>query len=463
MIDRLRSLVGNRSILLQLGAVILLCQVLAQGISVAILFWRFEPPDVLRLTSLQTVEAITAYKLLAQADVRERTVLVDLLGRSTMGVTVAPTADVGAASAVEPGVGHVLKGLAMAAPDLVLRASPVATDGGPATRVALALGDGSSIIFDPRIDAHTITLPRVLVTLQISIAVVSLGLLSLWAVRMLTAPVGRLAASAERFAIDLDPTPMRETGPAELRKLAHAFNTMRERIRTLLESRSRMLAAVSHDLRTPLTRLRLRTEAQDEGDDKDRSLKDIAAMDRMIGQALSYLRDQASPSRRELVELSALVETVCDDFGDTGHRVRFSGHRNLIMECEPDLLVRALSNLIDNAIKFGGSADVDLAMRSASEAVIRIEDEGPGIPDADKFMAFEPFSRGDAARPSKGADGFGLGLAIARQIIERHGGVVTLHDRLPRGLAVQVVLPLKAALGVPADGGRTAPHREMAA
>jgi signal transduction histidine kinase len=203
-----------------------------------------------------------------------------------------------------------------------------------------------------------------------------------------------------------------------------------------------MLAAVSHDLRTPLTRIRLRAEAQGDSEERERTLRDIAAMDRMIGQALSYLRDQASPDASERVDLATLAKTVCDDFTDIGKHVVFEGPRHVVVACEPDLITRALTNLIENAVKFGDRAEVTLAMRSASEAVIHIRDNGPGIPDPDKALAFEPFSRGDAARTARGADGFGLGLAIARQIIEKHGGRITLHDNQPHGLDVQVVLPV---------------------
>jgi signal transduction histidine kinase len=267
--------------------------------------------------------------------------------------------------------------------------------------------------------------------------------MSLWGLKMLTAPLRRLAESADRFAIDLDPTPLDEQGPTEIRTLARAFNTMKERIRQLLDSRSRMLAAVSHDLRTPLTRLRLRAESLPDSDDKERMLKDVVTMDRMIGHALSYLRDQASPTTRERVDVATLLEAICDDFADTGHKAAFEGPRNVVLECEPDLLTRAISNLVDNALKFGGSAKVILETRSPSDIVIRIEDEGPGIPDDAKFMAFEPFSRGDQARGAPETEGFGLGLAIARQIVERHGGQITLHDRKPRGLTVQIVLPVR--------------------
>jgi signal transduction histidine kinase len=223
---------------------------------------------------------------------------------------------------------------------------------------------------------------------------------------------------------------------------------MRSRIRDLLESRSRMLAAVSHDLRTPLTRLRLRAEALPEGEDKDRMLRDLGTMNGMISQSLSYLRDQATKGRMDRIDVSALLDTIADDFADTGHEVTFEGARNVVIVADHELLIRAISNVVDNAVKFGGAAEIGLTLPSPSQIAITVTDHGPGIPDPQKQAAFEPFSRGDAARHQGEDDaqgnGFGLGLAIARQIVERHGGAITLHDAEPEGLTVKISLPIFA-------------------
>jgi signal transduction histidine kinase len=445
MITTFRSFLLDRSILLQVGSVLVACQLLAHVLTVGFMVWRFERPDLLSATSVSTVQAVGFYEVLAKAEPSERPALITAIRRGHPTVSLVGQNDLPPFLGAPEWRNTMFDGLNKAMPLLGSKAVVVRekTHNTVNDLVAIRFEDGHSLLFDPEIGNQRANLPRLVVPLFVMMLVLPLAVLALWGVKMLTAPLRQLAASAERFSIDLDPTPLPAKGPAELAKLAHAFNAMKSRIRQLVDSRSRMLAAVSHDLRTPLTRMKLRAEAQDDSDERDRTLRDIGTMDRMIGHALSYLRDQASAAKRERVDLTALVETVSNDFADTGKAVRFEGQRHIVLECEPDLLTRALSNVIDNAIKFGGKADVSVAMRSASEVVIHVRDEGPGIPDEDKFMVFEPFSRGDSSRASTGADGFGLGLAIARQIVERVGGAVTLHDRQPQGLDVQIVLPVQ--------------------
>jgi signal transduction histidine kinase len=447
MTAKIRSLLLDRSILLQVGAVLVICQLLAHLLTISFMLWRFERPDLLSATSVSTVQAVGFYDVLAKAEPAERAVLQAAIERAhpTVSVVQSDQLPPPATSAARRSV--MFDGLVKAMPDLARKAVLIRGEnsGQQNDAIAISLGEGRSLVFDPEVGNQRVNFPRLVVPLFISILVLPLAVLALWGLKMLTAPLRQLAMSAERFSIDLDPTPHLANGPAEIVKLAHAFNTMKGRIRQLVDSRSRMLAAVSHDLRTPLTRIRLRAESLPENDDRERMLKDVVTMDRMIGQALSYLRDQASPTTRERVNLHTLLESICDDFNDMGRQASFSGPRNVVLECEPDLLTRAISNIVDNAIKFGGRAAVTMEMRSPSEVTVRVEDVGPGIPDDRKFMAFEPFSRGDQARGAPETEGFGLGLAIAKQIIERHGGQITLHDREPTGLSVQIVLPVSNA------------------
>jgi signal transduction histidine kinase len=445
MIAHMRSFLLDRSILIQIGAVLIACQLVAHAMTISFTMWRFERPDLLTATSVSTVQAIGFYSVLAKAEPAERAVLEKAIQRSHPTVRLAAQGEQLGALGAPAWRNAMLDGLTKAMPEMSEKATALRTSVGDTGNdlIVIRFDDGGAFAFDPEVGKQRLTLPRLVVPLFLSMLALPLVVLALWGVRMLTAPLRQLAMSAERFSIDLDPTPLPAKGPAEIVKLAHAFNTMKGRIRQLVDSRSRMLAAVSHDLRTPLTRMKLRAEAQEDSEERDRTLRDIGTMDRMIGQSLSYLRDQASLAKPERTDLTTLVETVCNDFADMGKTVRFDGQRNIVLECEPDLLTRALSNLVDNAIKFGHKAEVTVAMRSAAEAVIHVLDEGPGIPDDDKFMVFEPFSRGDTSRTFEGTDGFGLGLAIARQIVERIGGSITLHDRLPHGLDVQIILPIK--------------------
>jgi signal transduction histidine kinase len=438
----------TNSILLQAGAVLLVCQILAHGLTIAFMLWRFERPDLLTATSVSTVQAIGLYEALNQATDAERGAIEAAILRAHPTIKIIDASAASEAGREVLSGNDMFEGLLRARPNLRSTAKILsgATGRVDDDLIAVPLNNGRLFVFVPEIGERTMTFPRIVGMLFVAMLVVPLAFLSLWGLKMLTAPLRQLSVNADRFAIDLDPTPMAEQGPTEIRTLARAFNTMKGRIRQLLDSRSRMLAAVSHDLRTPLTRLRLRAESLPDSDDKERMLKDVVTMDKMIGHALSYLRDQASQTVRERVDVATLLESICDDFADTGRNATFEGPRNVVLECEPDLLTRAISNLVDNALKFGGIAKVSLQTCSPSDIVIRIEDEGPGIPDHAKFMAFEPFSRGDQARGAPEADGFGLGLAIAKQIIERHGGQITLHDREPHGLNVRIVLPVRGGL-----------------
>lgn len=447
----LRSLITDRSILLQVAAVLVLCQLFAHALTFAFVVWRYERPDLLAATSVSTVQALGFRDVLVRATPEERRALEAAIERAQPHIQFSDaTGLVSRPSGLLPNatLADILRARPELGPILSIVEVPSATAGaGPSERLAIQTGAGRAMVFDPDHDAMRINVPRVVGAVFLIAFIVPVVLLPIWAAVLLTEPLRRLAQSAQRFSIDLDPTPLPEAGPAEIGRLAAAFNLMRARIRQLVDSRSRMLAAVSHDLRTPLTRLRLKTEALPDGEDRTKMLRDISAMNAMIGQALSYLRDQTTSTARERVDLPALLNSICDDFSDAGQPARFIGPRNVVLDCEPELLTRAISNLVDNAVKFGGSATVRLEMRSPAEAAILVDDDGPGIPDERKFLAFEPFSRGDSARNAPEEEGFGLGLAIAKQIIERHGGQITLHDRLRSdgsagGLLVQVLLPV---------------------
>jgi signal transduction histidine kinase len=202
-----------------------------------------------------------------------------------------------------------------------------------------------------------------------------------------------------------------------------------------------MLTSVSHDLRTPLTRLRLRTEAIEEPALRQRMLQDLHVMDSMVTSALSFLRDQNAPEVSEQVDLPALVQTICDQFTDLGQTVVYAGPPHLSIACRPDAMQQAITNLIDNAVKFAESITVRLQPYPPAGIRLEIEDDGPGVPDAEKALVFGPFYRSDPSRRLDTVPGFGLGLSIARRIIESHGGTIELCDHVPHGLIVRVTLP----------------------
>ena len=305
-------------------------------------------------------------------------------------------------------------------------------------RVVTELSDGQLIAFHIALsEPRNLPYPA---ALMIAFMIVSTALLSIWAVLRLVSPLSRFAAAVDRFGTHGHEAALKEEGPAEIRQAAGAFNRMQQRILRLIEDRTRMLMAISHDLRTPLTRLRLRVEELAEEAPKHRMLEDIALMDGSIASAISYVREGGTAEVPEVADLPSLVETICDQFEDAGHPIVYDGPRHLAVRCLPMALERALTNLVDNAVKFGASATVRLDTSVADWVSIEIEDDGPGIPDTEKPLVLEPFYRTDAARQSAG--GFGLGLAIALTVARHHGGTLTLHDRTPHGLRARLSIPM---------------------
>ncbi len=273
------------------------------------------------------------------------------------------------------------------------------------------------------------------------IVVVGFGLAGLAIVisRRVTAPLGRFSAAAQRLGTDVDSPPMDESGPTEIREAAEAFNLMQRRIRRFVEDRTRMLAAISHDLRTMLTRFRLRAEYIDDGEQRAKALSDLAEMQAMLDATLSFARDDAAAEPRTSVDLSSVLQTLCDDLADAGQNVTYDGPLRVTIGCRPAALGRAFANMVDNAVKYGGEAEVRLS-DGADEVVIRIADRGPGIPEADREKVFAPFHRLEESR-SRETGGTGLGLALARNIVRGHGGDITLEDRDGGGLVARVALP----------------------
>jgi signal transduction histidine kinase len=216
---------------------------------------------------------------------------------------------------------------------------------------------------------------------------------------------------------------------------------MRERIRKLIDDRTRMLAAMSHDLRTPLTRLRLRAETLPEGDTRRQVMRDLHLMETMVNTALSFLRDQDGRERDEMVDLPSVLQAICDEFAAIGHDVRYEGPDHLLLRCRADSLARALTNLVDNAVKYGTAATLALAQPGDGTVNVTVTDDGPGIPQEELALVFEPFYRSDQARTLERDRGFGLGLPIAQRIIEGHGGTLTLRTHAPHGLEAVVMLP----------------------
>ncbi len=268
--------------------------------------------------------------------------------------------------------------------------------------------------------------------LPLVIAGIVIALISWWAARKITAPLAGFAAAAERLGTDPDAPPLAETGPREIRDATRAFNRMQTRLKRYVDDRMQMLAAISHDLRTPLTRLRLRAELIEDPEQLRRTLADIAEMEAMIDATLAFARDDARAEARTRVDLAALLQTICDDLADSGLCAALGDAERCPISCRPGAMRRAFGNLIDNAVKYGGRADVRLAV-DTGHAIVTIDDDGPGIPEDELEQVFAPFYRLERSR-NRDTGGVGLGLAVAKTIIHAHGGDIQLINRDAGGL-----------------------------
>ena len=273
--------------------------------------------------------------------------------------------------------------------------------------------------------------------LVIFVTVVTLGL---WAARQLTTPLRSFAEAAEGYGLETEPKPLPESGPQEVRSLARALNNMQARIKKLIDERTHMLASVGHDLRTPITRLRLRTEFMEPGL-RTTMLRDLDQMTAMVDSALSHLRDgKRSQESRIIVDLPSLLQTVCDEFTDLGKDVAYEGPDHLSVPLIPGDMHRAVANLVDNATNWGTHARVRL-LQPPQGFAIEVEDDGPGIPeDAVERMTL-PFVRGDEARNLNGTAGFGLGLSVVSGVAEAHGGRLCLVNGPQGGLTARIEWP----------------------
>jgi signal transduction histidine kinase len=278
--------------------------------------------------------------------------------------------------------------------------------------------------------------------------VVAAGL-TLWTVRRLTAPVRTLAAAAEALGRDVNAPPLPEDGPLEVAVAAAAFNTMAARIRRFVQDRTDLLTAIGHDLRTPITRLKLRAEFIEDDEQRGKVLGDLEELEAMVSATLAFGRDARTGEAVSALDLAELLRTLLDEAGDArpeaAERLEYEGPPHWTVRARPLALKRALTNLISNAVMYGGSARVRLVPPASVGAAgamltIEVEDDGPGIPPGELERVFEPFHRGEPSR-NRETGGVGLGLPIARNILRAHGGDVVLANRPTGGAKATVTLP----------------------
>ena len=314
--------------------------------------------------------------------------------------------------------------------------------------VALELPDGSGwfnlTVRPPRFslfDDPTFPIAWALMTLSAAVLVI-------WATRRLLAPVATLAEAADKLGRDVNAPPLPEEGPIEVARAAAAFNTMAGRIRRFVQDRTFLLTAIGHDLRTPITRLKLRSEFIEDDELRARFLADLDELEAMVSATLAFGRDSAAGNEPAVrLDIAALLRTVLDDAADARPALAnsigftFEGPRPVAIHARPLALKRCFANLVNNALAYGGNVVVTLENLPGHEVHVLVDDDGPGIPPSEVERVFEPFRRLEASR-SRETGGTGLGLSIARNIVRGHGGEITLANRPAGGLRALVVLPL---------------------
>lgn len=261
---------------------------------------------------------------------------------------------------------------------------------------------------------------------------------SVWMARSIVAPLGRLASAAERMGREREPTLIDDMRLPEFAAIAETFNAMQLRLKRFVDERVQMLAAISHDLRTPLTRLRLLAEYVEDDEQRTQLRSNVAEMETMVAAALAFMREEARQEATEPVDLAALLISLADTHNDLGEDVAYDGPDHFDILCRPVAMKRAFANLIANGCKYGEAVRMRLTARPDA-VVIDVRDRGPGIPEADEERAFAPFARLETSR-SRETGGAGLGLAISRDVVHSHGGEIAFH-RDADGFTVRVTLP----------------------
>jgi signal transduction histidine kinase len=272
---------------------------------------------------------------------------------------------------------------------------------------------------------------------------VILALIGVLIARRIARPLRNLAISAEAFGRGENLPPLLEDGPDEIRRTAESFNKMQSRLHRFVEDRTKMLAAIGHDLRTPLTSLRLRAEFVDNEDIQHKMLSTIDELQAMTEAAIAFARGESTEEETRAIELEALVGSICDDQADLGHPVSYVEGAKMNYRCRPEGLRRAVRNLVENAVRYGGDAKVYIRHTTSTVDIV-VEDRGPGIPDEMSEKVFTPFFRLETSR-NRDTGGIGLGLSIARAVARQHGGDISFSNS-DTGMQAIMSLPLEGSV-----------------
>jgi len=307
--------------------------------------------------------------------------------------------------------------------------------------IQIRLQDGSWVIFERGISDKLFNWPSRLLSI-LGILLLSVIALSLVAVSLIIKPLSQLRHAAEGLGKDIMQAPLAEKGPVEVKETAKAFNTMQRRLRNYIDDRAEILSAVSHDLKTPLTRLRLRADLLDDEFQRDKTLKDLDEMESMVKATLDFMRGISNNEVRQGIDIMALLESLQADAQETGGEVDIEGTVSAPFFGKPLALKRCVVNLLENALRYAEKVTISVNIKQQT-LYIAVCDRGPGIPEKDLTKIFEPFFRLENSR-ARETGGSGLGLGIARNIARAHGGELVLSNRIEGGLCAEIQLPHQA-------------------
>ncbi|MFS2178025.1 ATP-binding protein [Rhizobium pisi] len=408
----------------------------AYGLSFSVLYMeRYMSAKAVMLGTLEH-DVATSIAVLDRLAPDQRVDLVDRLGRGNYSFVLGPglpgvpdtsSKGVEILGKIEEAVGHRFPIRIERIPGEVSR-----------LQAHLTLSDGSPLTIDvtPKgIMPIAAWLPYVF-----AVQMALLILCAWFAVRQAIRPLGELAAAADALDPNEDGPALSETGPSEVAHAARAFNAMRERIAHYLEERVQILAAISHDLQTPITRMRLRADMAEDSPEKDKLVHDLGEIQRLVQDGIAYARSaHGSGEKNARIDLASFIDSISYDYQDIGKAVTVVGLVQGAVFTKPHALRRILSNFIDNALKFAGAAEISVGRGAADEIVITVMDRGPGIPDDMLEAAMQPFFRLEQSR-NRETGGTGLGLAIAQQLTAKLGGSLRLYNRSGGGLAAEITV-----------------------
>ncbi|MFS8046257.1 sensor histidine kinase [Rhizobium sp. BR 314] len=431
-----RSLLWPRTLRSRIFFVLLLGLAIAYGLSFSVLYLeRYMSAKAVMLGTLES-DVATSIAVLDRLPAGERTNFTEWLSRGNynfeLGTGLPGVPDTSArsteiAAKIEDAVGHRFPIHVEAIP------GPV-----PHLQAHLNLSDGSPLTIDimPKgIMPIADWLPYVFVVQMLVIV-----LCTWFAVRLVIRPLADFAAAADALDPNKKGPALGDSGPSEVANAARAFNAMRDRIAHYLEERVQILAAISHDLQTPITRMRLRADIADDSPEKTKLLQDLGEIERLVQDGIAYARSAHSNGEKSSrIDLASFIESICYDYQDTGKSVEILGLIQGTVATKPHALRRILTNFIDNAIKFAGAAEIAVERREAGQVAVTVLDRGPGIPQDQIEAAMQPFFRLEQSR-NRNTGGTGLGLAIAQQLAQTLGGSVRLYNRDGGGLAAEIVI-----------------------